>query len=185
MNSNDGMIKMLSSCKCLFENGNFITGETVAMYALALSSGGLSTADVQRAILKLSRTSDKFPAVAKIFAAADDVTAAAAGTANFDAGQAWGEAMDNVRRNHVYKPWVYSRPEVEQAVNEFGGKMALIELQVDNVNTARAQFMKIYNGIIARQKNQRQNAAVLNSMGAARVAALVSNTADARKLKPA
>lgn len=183
MTKNDEMkLKLLTVTAKSFSYAR-IDSDTIVFYVKMLTE--LDYPVLEAAIRKILRTAKYFPTIAEILAAADDVTAAATGTDKFDAGQAWGEAMENVRRNHVYKTWVYSHPEVEQAVNEFGGKMALIELQVDNVNTARAQFMRIYNSIIARQQNQRQNAAVLDSLGNQRVAALISNTADARKLKPA
>jgi hypothetical protein len=72
--------------------------------------------------------------------------------------------MKLVKTCHIYKPWEFSTPEVEQAVKQFG-KMELIELKEDAMNTARAQFMRIYNGILARKKEKEQNKAVLAKMG--------------------
>ena len=83
--------------------------------------------------------------------------------------------MQNVRRNHVYKPWVFSCPEVEQAVKQFG-KMELIGLEEDAINTARAQFMRIYNGVLRRRAEKQQNKQILQCMGT-RARALFVDTA--------
>lgn len=168
----DDILKTLTLCKALFENGDFVSQEKLAVCAMALASGGLTGAEVKAAMLKLSRTSLKYPAVAAIFAAADELKAAAQGTEVLDAGAAWEEAMLNVKRNHVYKPWKFSRPEVEQAVKQFG-KMELCELESDAVNTARAQFMRIYTAIVERGRAREQNTAVLNQLGRAKIDKLI------------
>ena len=88
----------------------------------------------------------------------------AQGDGQKDAGQAWEEVMRLVKTCHMYKPWTYSTPEVEQAVKQFG-KMELISLEESAMNTARAQFRNIYNGVLARKKEREQNKAVLTKMG--------------------
>lgn len=164
--------QVLTTSKALFENGDFVTPQKLAVCAMALASGGLTPAEVKAAMLKLSRTSLKYPAVAAIFTAADELRAAAQGTEALDAGAAWEEAMLNARRNHVYKPWKFSRPEVEQAVNQFG-KAELCELESNAVNTARAQFMRIYTAIVERGRAREQNTAVLNQLDRAKIDKLI------------
>jgi hypothetical protein len=136
--------------------------ETIAFYVMALDD--LSFVEVRAAISKLCKTAKFFPTVAEIYEAAESVKNTAQGSVELDAGQAWEEAIRLVKTCHMYKPWTYSTPEVEQAVKQFG-KMELIELKEDAMNTARAQFMRIYNGILARKKEKEQNKAVLAKMG--------------------
>lgn len=131
-------------------------------YVMALDE--LSFTEVRAALSKLTKTAKFFPTVAEIYEAAESVKATAQGTAELDAGQAWEEVMRLVKTCHMYKPWTYSCPEVEQAVKQFG-KMELISLEESAMNTARAQFRNIYNSILSRKKEQTQNKAVLARLG--------------------
>ena len=136
--------------------------ETIAFYVMALDD--LSFVEIRAALSKLTKTAKFFPTVAEIYEAAESVKNTAQGTAELDAGQAWEEVMRLVKTCHMYKPWTYSTPEVEQAVKQFG-KMELISLEESAMNTARAQFRNIYNGILARKKEKEQNKAVLSKLG--------------------
>ena len=136
--------------------------ETIAFYVMALDD--LSFVEIRAALSKLTKTAKFFPTVAEIYEAAESVKNTAQGTAELDAGQAWEEVMRLVKTCHMYKPWTYSTPEVEQAVKQFG-KMELISLEESAMNTARAQFRNIYNGILARKKERDQNKAVLSKLG--------------------
>ena len=136
--------------------------ETIAFYVMALDD--LSFVEIRAALSKLTKTAKFFPTVAEIYEAAESVKNTAQGTTELDAGQAWEEVMRLVKTCHMYKPWTYSTPEVEQAVKQFG-KMELISLEESAMNTARAQFRNIYNGILARKKERDQNKAVLSKLG--------------------
>lgn len=129
-----------------------------------MSLDDLSFAEVLAALTKLSRTAKFFPTVAEIYEAAESIRKTAQGTGELDAGQAWEEVMRLAKTCHKYKPWTYSTPEVEQAVKQFG-KMELISLEESAMNTARAQFRNIYNGIMSRKREQKQNKAVLAKLG--------------------
>ena len=92
-------------------------------------------------MMKLIKTAKFFPRVAEIVEAIDSLrnsVAMASGKNPYPSeGQAWQEVMDNARINHIYKPWSFSNPAVEQAAKQFG-KMELINLAPDDMNTARA-----------------------------------------------
>lgn len=152
---------MLAACLRGFPQSK-ADNETIMFYVMALDD--LSLAEVKAALVKLSRTAKFFPTVAEIYEAAESVKNTAQGSAELDAGQAWEEAMRLVKTCHMYKPWTFSTPEVEQAVKQFG-KMELIGLEESAMNTARAQFRNIYNGIISRKKEQKQNKDVLAKLG--------------------
>ena len=136
--------------------------ETIAFYVMALDD--LSFVEIRAALSKLTKTAKFFPTVAEIYEAAESVKQTAQGDGQKDAGQAWEEVMRLVKTCHMYKAWTYSTPEVEQAVKQFG-KMELISLEESAMNTARAQFRNIYNGILARKKEKDQNKAVLSKLG--------------------
>lgn len=149
-------------------------GDMLALYVKALEP--LSYAEIEAGVTKCMRKCKFFPTVAEIFEAAESMRQTASNTDKPDAGEAWKEAIDNVRTKGQYKPWVYSCPEVEITVKRFG-KMELIMLESDAVNTARAQFMRIYNSTLERAKEQKTNEELLNQLGNAKIQALVNSTA--------
>ena len=146
--------------------------ETIAFYVMALDD--LSFVEIRAALSKLTKTAKFFPTVAEIYEAAESVKQTAQGDGQKDAGQAWEEVMQLVRRCHVYKPWTFSTPEVEQAVREFG-KQELCELEAEGVNTARAQFQRIYNAVVSRRKERAENKEILKRLGLHMTKTLNSN----------
>ena len=150
-----------------------MTKEGLVIYAKALSS--LSIAEINAAMLKLMRTLRFFPTVAEIFEQAAVMRDFAAGNGIPTPDEAWSEAMREAHDKFVYGKWELSTPEVEQAVNNFG-KMALCELTPEGMNTARAQFMKIYESIVSRAKEKATNRQVLNSLPQRQMAELLGDT---------
>lgn len=149
-------------------------GATFALYAKALEP--LSYDEINAGVTKCLRKCKFFPTVAEIFEAAESLKKTAAGNEKPDAGEAWREAIENVKRNGDYRPWRYSCDEVKQAVKRFG-KMDLIMLESDAVNTARAQFMRIYNAIVERQAEKEENRKVFAQLGNRKVQELINSTA--------
>lgn len=149
-------------------------GSTLALYVKALEP--LSYAQIEAGVTKCMRKCKFFPTVAEIFESAESMTKTAAGNEKPDAGEAWREAIENVKRNGDYRPWRYSCDEVKQAVKRFG-KMDLIMLESDAVNTARAQFMRIYNAIVERQAEKEENRKVFAQLGNRKVQELINSTA--------
>ena len=166
------VMKLLVTCRKAFPSSR-ADAETLALYVKVLAP--LSYAEIEAAVLRIMRTAHFFPTAAEIFEAAEKVEQAANKTGLPDAGEAWREAMANVYENHVYHPWIYSCPEVEKAVKRFG-KKELCSPGEHEVNTARAQFMKIYNEIVTRGREERANHHVLTQMGD-RVQALIEDSA--------
>lgn len=175
MNQNKS-VKVLQLLTLLSKSYGYakVDGDMLALYVKALEP--LSYAEIEAGITKCMRKCKFFPTVAEIFEAAESMKKTASNTGKPDAGEAWKEAIDNVRTNGQYKPWVYSCPEVETAVNRFG-KMDLIMLESEAVNTARAQFMKIYNSELQRAVEREANKQLLEQLGNAKVQALINSTA--------
>ena len=139
-----------------------MTKEGLKIYIRALSS--LSTAEINAAMLKLMRTCRFFPTVAEIFEQAEIMREFASGGGFPSPDEAWAEAQREVRRKHLMGgEWEYSCPEVKAAVERFG-KFELCNLKIDDVNTARAQFMRIYKSIIDRAKDKKTNKEVMDAL---------------------
>ena len=138
-----------------------MTKEGLVIYAKALSS--LSIAEINAAMLKLMRTLKFFPTVAEIFEQAGVMREFVSRSSLPSPDEAWGEAMREAHDKFVYGEWELSTPEIRQAVDNFG-KMALCLLEPDGMNTARAQFMRIYSSILDRKRDCRISAEVLKSL---------------------
>ena len=150
------VIKLLSALIVAYPANKIDSGGLV-VYARCLDDMPLPLLDA--AIEYIIKTQTFFPSVNEIRQAArllyDRSRAETAPTA----AEAWQEAMSLVKRCHLYKPWDYSHPLVKAAVEAFG-KMELCSLETREVNTARAQFMRIYE----RQKEATAERKVLDRL---------------------
>lgn len=155
-----------------------------AMYGRALSP--LTLEEINAAMLKLLRTAKFWPSVAEIFEAAKSVTETAQEIGLPTAAEAWEEVIAQARKNGLYRKWEYSCPEVEAALKAFG-KEELCMTETAQVNTSRAQFMRMYKEICERKTEIRENNAVLDMLPTARKAlreratAKVLEIAEARR----
>lgn len=154
---------------------NKVTDTTLVIYAKALSE--LSIDEIDAAMLKLLRKNNFFPSVAEIFAQAENIRDYASANDIPTPGEAWQEAMREAHDKFVYGEWELSTPEIEQAVKSFG-KMALCELTPEGMNTARAQFMRIYTGICERKRDRKTNEAVMKSLPQTHIKRLVGGVAE-------
>ena len=152
-----------------------MTQEGLLVYAKALQS--LSVAEVDVAMLKLMRTCRFFPSVAEIFEQADAMKSYARNSSLPSPDEAWQEAMREAHDKFVYGKWELSTPEVQQAVDNFG-KMALCELEPEGMNTARAQFMRIYSSILDRKRDRRISAEVMKSLPKKHAEMLIGGLAE-------
>ena len=152
-----------------------MTAEGLVIYAKALSS--LSIAEINAAMLKLMRTCKFFPTVAEIFEQATVMKDFASGKEIPSPDEAWAEVQSEVRRKHLYREWEYSCPEVKAAAEHFG-KFELCNLKVDEVNTARAQFMRIYKAVVERARDKKANWQVMKSLPQSQARELVGKVAE-------
>ena len=173
MSNETDIIKVLAPYLAAFPQSRMDRSGLI-IYARALKE--LSVAEINAAMLHLMRTMKFFPSVAEIFEAADTIRGAAKSSGLPDAGEAWREAIACVQKYSVYKEWQYSCDAVKQACKRFGVR-DLCELETDNVNTARAQFMRIYNEIVSTAKRRREVSGTMQALGSGNVAALISGLA--------
>lgn len=149
-----------------------INAGSLVVYARALSS--LTIAEIDAAMLKLMRTVKFFPTVAEIFEQADNVKNFAIGTTEKSADEAWHEVMKEVHSAFIYREPKFSTPEIRQAALNMGWT-SLCNLETDAINTARAQFMRIYESILKRKADKKINREVMNVLPIARVNELIGN----------
>lgn len=172
------ILRVLKPYVSAFPNAK-ISNEAWPIYASVLSS--LTTEEVNAAMRKLLHTAKFFPTIAEIFEAARSVREYAEGSSIPTAAEAWKEVMDLVDKYHMYKPWEYSCPEVQQAAECFGKEELCLLLQSE-VSIARAQFMRMYNEIVGRRRDNRENEAVLRTLPASgKVLAKVVEISEARR----
>lgn len=146
---------------------------SLLVYAKALSR--LSIAEIEAAMLKLIQTNKFFPSVAEIFEQAEIVTRFVTKTDEKSADEAWREILQEVHDAFVYRKPQFSSREIEQAALNMGWT-SLCNLEIDAMNTARAQFMRIYKSILSRKKEKTINQQVLDSLPEARIRELTKQT---------
>ena len=128
------------------------------MYAIALS-------DIDDVILKLAvvrciQECVFFPSVAEIRVQAEMLLEAAGGNRALSPGEAWKDVVDCAKSSG--RP--FATPEVERAARIYGWRELCMVLEKD-VGVARAQFMRIYEGVLARKREERVSGALLEQSG--------------------
>ena len=153
------IIKILCGFRQAFPNTK-ADSDTMLIYSYALMD--MEVGLIYAAMMKILHTSTFFPSVAEIRSTAEKLL-------NFNrmntlptAGEAWEEVQKQVRKVGPYssQPWEFSCPEVEKAARQFG-LMELCRLQENEVNTARAQFMRIYDRQQEKMKELREMKTVM------------------------
>lgn len=102
----------------------------------------LQGAAVQAAVVHMARSTKAFPSVAEIRQHATP--------SHGDYGAAWGELMDQIRREGYCGSPVFSDPLLPEVVKRLGGWQPLCEaMRVADEPTWRAQFRGIYQELAA------------------------------------
>lgn len=158
---------------------------TLVIYARALS--GYNIGEINAAMLKLMKICKFFPTVAEICEQVENlrqfVKSEAGELVLPSADEAWHEAWGFAKKHFIYRPWPFTHPAVEQAVKSFG-KAELCLLKPEDVNTARAQFMRMYSAIVGRQKDRRTNRETLHALPRKHVTMLVGELAGKLSVLP-
>ena len=144
-----------------FPNAKQLPEETLAIYGRALST--LSPAEVSAAMMLLVRTAKFFPTIAEILEAAKTMKEHINGDTVPSASEAWEMAMSCSKKIGYYGKWDLPEP-VAQVVKAFG-KTELCMLEMNAVNTARAQFMRMYQEKIDRAKKTSESEDAIKALG--------------------
>jgi hypothetical protein len=139
-----------------------ITPETIQVYAVALAE--LGEGPLQAAVLKCMRTCKFFPSIAEIMEAANEMVEVASGTKAKSPDEAWNEVMKQMNDAFIYRKPVFSTPEIEKAALSMGW-IGLCETPTDQIGVARAQFLRLYESVCKRKKENRINDNVLHLVG--------------------
>lgn len=153
------IIKILCGFRQAFPNTK-ADSDTMLIYSYALMD--MEVGLIYAAMMKILHTSTFFPSVAEIRSTAEKLLNFNSKNTLPTAGEAWEEVQKQVRKVGPYssQPWEFSCPEVEQAARQFG-LMELCRLQENEVNTARAQFMRIYDRQQEKMKELREMKTVM------------------------
>lgn len=158
---------------------------TLVIYARALSAYNI--AEINAAMLKLMRICRFFPTVAEICEQVENLRQFVKSEVGElplpSADEAWHEAWGFAKKHFIYRPWPFTHPAVEQAVKSFG-KAELCLLKPEEMNTARAQFMRIYAAIVERQKDKRANRETLDALPKRHVDMLLGELAGKLSVLP-
>ena len=145
----------------------------LVLYAKALKD--YSPSEIEAAMTKLLAVSKFFPSVSEIIEQVRNVRGIASESPELTAAEAWGEVVDYVKHKGIYQSWPYSRPEVKEAVRQFGGREELCLLEMDTVGVARAQFMRIYDSIVQREKDRGASKWAISQLSATKRAELMQH----------
>lgn len=145
------IIRLLQRYSLAYPNST-MDAATFAFYARALNR--FTVDDLEAAMMKLIQTCKFFPSIAEIAESAQSFIDYVENLRP-TAAEAWREAMRQARINFLHRPWEYSCEEVKATVEAFG-KRELCMLEESAMNTARAQFMRMYNEIVERAKEERE-----------------------------
>jgi hypothetical protein len=165
-------VKILEPYLMALPQSKINTGSLI-VYAKALMP--LSLAEIDAAMLKLMQNMKWFPTIAEIFEEAKDIRKFIGKQEIPEADDAWHEAMKLAHDKWLYGKWEYSCAEVKKAIENFG-KRELCTIEAKDLNTARAQFTKMYNNIIQRSKNNAANKEVVKSLPTGRINELIGST---------
>lgn len=150
-------VETLAPLLCAYPSAK-ITEDTIRVYAVALSE--LSEAELQAGVLRCMRTCRFFPSIAEIMEASREVVEAVKGSEIRDGDEAWQEVQKAVRYTLTYNEPEFSNQQIKQAVDTIGWR-SFTECKIGDINTLRAQFLRIYDSICKRRNNERINANVL------------------------
>ena len=104
------------------------------------------------------------PSIAELFEGTQNLVRESNGTSIVPFAQVWEEIMKQL--DETYFDWeegTYSRKEIKQLVDAFGGLRELRMMQTSEVPIIRAQMNKMYDGICARNKERHTNEYVLGA----------------------
>lgn len=147
---------------------------TLVIYARALSA--YSVSEIHAAMTKLMKICKFFPTVAEICEQVENLRQFVKSEVGEpllpSPDEAWCEVWSFAKKYFIYASWPFTHPAVERAVLNFG-KKELCFLKPEEMNTARAQFMRIYAAVVERQKDHELNRDTLSALPQKHVTALL------------
>lgn len=131
---------------------------TVELYVDALRN--IPTNLLQAVVARCIRTNKFLPTIAEILDHADELIDKVNNKRDKDSDEAWAEVMKQMHDAFVYEKPVFSTPEIERAALSMGW-VSLCETPTDLIGVARAQFIRIYESVIKRKRENKIDRAIL------------------------
>lgn len=156
-----------------------IDKEGLAFYAEMLAE--YTIPQLNAAMKKIIRTCKYFPSIAEICEAVESLAehVSTDGKGIPDAGEAFGEMIEQAKLHSVFTDkWKFSTPAIAKAVQRFG-KNEVLYMDESEIGIARAQFRKIYEEELNKQRERKVNNEVLKD---SRMANLVNKLAGKSKV---
>lgn len=184
-NNKQDITKLLAPYMLAFPSSKADQG-TLIVYANVLA--GFNLSEIEAALNKLLLTAKFFPSVAEIVEEIEAVKNYArekqSGRHILTDAEAWENVMQAVKSHGPYssEKLEFANEDVAAAARQFG-IMELYTLAMDDVNTARAQFMRMYNRRVQTRRENQKNEMALSALGAQKVRALIARTADMKEIK--
>lgn len=150
------------------------------IYAKALEE--LEIGQIEASMQMILKTSKFFPSVAEIYEKAETIKTYVrkdmGAEVDLSPAEAWENAITTLKSQSQYsqKPYEFATKNVERAVRQFG-LAEMLMLQEDGVNTARSQFMRIYEALLKRELKDNEVRSAFKSLGQTKVNALIGNVA--------
>ena len=154
-------LRTIAPVICAYQSAK-ITDEIAQTYAIALAD--IDQTALAAAVLKCLRTKKFFPAIMEIREEVDNLTAIAIGQVVKSPDEAWNEVQKQMQEAFIYKKPVFSTPEIEKAALSMGW-IGLCETPTEQIGTARAQFLRMYESVCNRKRENKINNDVLQIMG--------------------
>ncbi|MDD6127621.1 MAG: hypothetical protein PUB60_05680 [Veillonellaceae bacterium] len=175
----DATLKLLMLTKKTFPESK-VDAQSLILYTAALDD--LTYPQVKAGVLKLLNTAKFFPRIADIREAAEQMVAHVKHEGKPDAGEAWGEVIKFLKARSPCdgRPYPWPCPEIEEAAKRIG-LSSLFALEMKDEPIVRAQFMKIYEKLLASAHDKAVMELAARKMGRD-IKGLVQGVAEVRQI---
>ena len=172
-------LKMLTLTRKTFPSSK-VDAEALTLYVAALDD--LTYQQIKAGVIKLLNTATFFPTIAEIRKASEEMVAHVKHEGKPDAGEAWGEVIKflEARSPCDGRPYPWPCPEIEEAAKRIG-LSSLFALEMKDEPIVRAQFMKIYEKLLASAHDKAVMELAARKMGRD-IKGLVQGVAEVRQI---
>lgn len=134
--------------------------EKLVLYSVLLEP---MTAQILSASMqKLVMSQSVWPSIAEISTAAENLRETKEDCRTPTYEEAWHEVIREMNDAFIYREPRFSTPTIRRVVQDMGWR-ALCEVTPEELPTVRAQFRDFYTAAVERERDERQNQAILDS----------------------
>ena len=134
--------------------------EKLALYSVLLEP--MTAQTLSASLQKLVMTQSVWPSIAEISSAAERLQETRENQRTPTYEEAWHEVIREMNDAFIYREPRFSTPTIRRVVQDMGWR-ALCEVTPDKLPTVRAQFRDFYTAAVERERDERQNQAILDS----------------------